>query len=408
MNADDTALKFNPYSLDFQQDPYSYYAKLRQQKPVLALANDMYMITRFSDIRSLMSNAATSVRYIPNSVNELKQGNIPNLVELGKSAIVFTDPPYHARLRKLMNKGFSRASLHQFNDLIAATVAELLEPHLDGETFDFVTEVAHQVPLMTISRLLGVAEDKMAELDEQLLFLRQILDPSLHTARRIKKFEATFAACISYFEQLIADTTQSTRNNLLSRLIDSRLGEDRLSITEIVVGCVLTYIAGHETTKSVISSGVLAFAKNPQQWALLRNDPALLPLAIEEILRYEAPLQQTVRIINDEIQVSGHSMKKGDKLLLCIGSANRDPAVFENPDVFDITRPAHVNLAFGVGMHNCIGQHLAKTEAMMVFDYLLKQVSRFELTDTSTPQWANQGVITRSLQQLNTRFVVAK
>jgi cytochrome P450 len=405
--SDDESLKFNPYSSAFRQDPYSYYAKLRQQAPVLALGNDMYMITRYADIRSLMSNSSTSVRYIPDSVSELGTGEIPHLVELGNSAIVFTDPPQHARLRKLMNKGFSRSSINEFSDLIELTVAELLGSHLDDEPFDFVGEVAHQVPLQTISRLLGVVGSKIAELDQQLLFLRQILDPSLHTARRIKKFETTFAQCSSYFEQLIKDRAQSKCNNILSRLIDSRLGEDQLSSKEIVVGCVLTYIAGHETTKSVISSGVAAFAENPEQWDLLRNNPALLAPAIEEILRYEAPLQQTMRVLNEEVQIGDYQLKKGDKLLLCMGSGNRDESVFSNPDKFDINRAAHGNLAFGMGLHNCIGQHLAKSEAMSVFSYLIKQVSRFEIIDESALQWSNQGIITRSLQSLPIRFITA-
>jgi len=390
-------VKFNPFAQGFREDPYTTYQLLRQHNPIHHTL-DMWVITKYKDIIQVLDSDAVSVNYIPQYVVQQKVGDIPGLVELGKKAIVFTDPPDHGRLRKLAGQAFSNTNLNAYTAHIQQLIEELVAPKIREESFDFA-EIAHQIPLYTLAHLLGIPDEYIKAIDEYIHRVRSILEPSLLTKMRIRRIEEDLQSCLALFQEIINYRKTHLGEDLLSKLIQARVGEDQLSDSELGIACAMTFVAGHETSKGLLTNGVLAFINHPEQWQIFREGGATSKQVIDEILRFDPPLQQTVRLAVTELQVGTETIQKGQKMLLCLASANRDEDKFSNPDAFDITRDATSQIAFGHGIHNCLGQMIARLEGKLLFTYLSEQVQRIELA-SSDYRWSTEGFITRTLTYL--------
>lgn len=397
-------VKFNPFAPGFREDPYTTYQGLRQQNPIHNTL-DMWVMTKYQDIIQVLNSDAVSVNYIPQYVVQQKVGDIPGLVELGKGAIVFTDPPDHARLRRLAGQAFSNTNINAHTAHVQQLIAELVAPKIPEESFDFA-KIAHQIPLYTLSHLLGIPQEYIKTIDEYIHRVRSILEPSLLTRMRIRRIEQDLQSCLAIFQEIIDYRKTHLGDDLLSKLIQARVGEDRLSDSELGIACVMTYVAGHETSKGLLTNGVLAFMQHPEQWQIFREGKATSKQVINEILRFDPPLQQTVRLAVSDLQVGSHTIRKGEKMLLCLASANRDEDRFDNADTFDITRDAAAQIAFGHGIHNCLGQAIARLEGQLLFTYLCEHVQemRFGAGDY---RWHPEGFITRTLTYLPVSFIPA-
>ena len=220
---------------------------------------------------------------------------------------------------------------------------------------------------------------------------------------RIRRIEQELQLCLVLFQEVIDYRKKHLGEDLLSKLIQARVGEDRLSDSELAIACVMTFVAGHETSKGLLTNGVFAFANHPDQWQILREGKVTSKQVVDEILRFEPPLQQTVRLAARDMQVGSQTIEKGEKMLLCIASANRDEEHFPHPDVFDITRDATSQIAFGHGMHNCLGQGIARLEGQLLFDYLSEKVRQIELSSLDY-SWNHEGFITRTFAYLPVAF----
>ena len=401
MSAPQSSLKFNPFAPGFREDPYTSYRLLRQQEPI-HYTSGMWVITKYQDVVKVLASDAVSSNYIPQYVMQQQVGEIPGLVELGKKAIVFTDPPDHGRLRRLAIQAFSNSNIQADSDHIQQLIEKLVEDKIGVESFDFA-EIAHQIPLYTLAHMLGIPEEYIPTIDDYIHRVRFILEPSLLTKMRIRRIEQDFQICLNLFQEIIDYRKKHLGSDLLSKLIQARVGDDQLSDSELGIACAMTFVAGHETSKGLLTSGVLAFAKNPEQWQIFREQRVTSKQVIDEILRFDSPLQQTVRLAVSDLQVDSWTIKKGEKMLLCIASANRDEEQFPNPDVFDVTRDATAQIAFGYGMHNCLGQIIARLEGKLLFDYLSQQVEQIELTSPDYC-WTKDGFITRTLSYLPVCF----
>jgi cytochrome P450 len=390
-------VKFNPFAQGFREDPYTTYQLLRQHNPIHHTL-DMWVITKYKDIIQILDSDAVSVNYIPQYVVQQKVGDIPGLVELGKKAIVFTDPPDHGRLRKLAGQAFSNTNLNAYTAHIQQLIEELVAPKIREESFDFA-EIAHQIPLYTLAHLLGIPDEYIKAIDEYIHRVRSILEPSLLTKMRIRRIESDLQSCLALFQEIINYRKTHLGEDLLSKLIQARVGEDQLSDSELGIACTMTFVAGHETSKGLLTNGVLAFINHPEQWQIFREGGATSKQVIDEILRFDPPLQQTVRLAVSDLQVGSETIQKGQKMLLCLASANRDEDKFSNPNAFDITRDAASQIAFGHGIHNCLGQMIARLEGKLLFTYLSEQVQRIELA-SSDYRWSTEGFITRTLTYL--------
>jgi cytochrome P450 len=223
---------------------------------------------------------------------------------------------------------------------------------------------------------------------------------------RIRRIEQDLQSCIAIFQEIIDDRKIHLGDDLLSKLIQAKVGEDQLSDSELCIACVMTYVAGHETSKGLLTNGVLAFIQHPEQWQIFREGKATSKQVINEILRFDPPLQQTVRLAVSDLQVGSQTIQKGEKMLLCLASANRDEAQFDNPNAFDITRDAAAQIAFGHGIHNCLGQMIARLEGQLLFTYLCEQVQEIKL-GSSDYSWHPEGFITRTLTHLPVTFIPA-
>lgn len=394
-------VKFNPFVPGFREDPYTTYQLLRQHNPVHHTL-DMWIVTKYQDVVQVLESDAVSVNYIPQYVMQQKVGDIPGLVELGKKAIVFTDPPDHARLRRLAGQAFNNTNIQAYTAHIQQLIEGLVAPNIGAEVLDFA-QIAHQIPLYALAHLLGIPKEYINAIDEYIHRVRSILEPSLLTKMRIRRIEEDLQSCLALFQEIIDYRKTHLGEDLLSKLIQARIGEEQLSDSELSIACVMTFVAGHETSKGLLSNGILAFANHPEQWQIFREGRVTSKQVIEEILRFDPPLQQTVRLAVSDLQVGQQTIQKGGKILLCLASANRDEERFANPDVFDSTRDAGAQIAFGYGIHNCLGQAIARIEGKLLFTYLSQQVPQIELASPDYC-WSTDGFITRTLTYLPVTF----
>lgn len=303
--------KFNPFVAGFREDPYTTYQVLRQHNPVHQTL-DMWIVTKYQDVVQVLESDAVSVNYIPQYVMQQKVGDIPGLVELGKKAIVFTDPPDHARLRRLAGQAFNDTNIQAYTAHIQQLIEELVAPNIGAEGLDFA-QIAHQIPLYALAHLLGIPDEYINSIDEYIHRVRSILEPSLLTKMRIRRIEEDLQSCLTLFQEIIDYRKTHLGEDLLSKLIQARIGEERLSDSELGIACVMTFVAGHETSKGLLSNGVLAFANHPKQWQIFREGRVTSKQVVEEILRFDPPLQQTVRLAVSDSQVGQQTIQKGEK-----------------------------------------------------------------------------------------------
>ncbi|HEY8492451.1 MAG TPA: cytochrome P450 [Myxococcota bacterium] len=290
------------------------------------------------------------------------------------------DPPHHTRLRKLVSKAFTPRAVEQWRPRVRAIVAEQLAPALERGTMDVIAELALPVPATLICELLGVP---VADRDRFTVWTADAthgLAGDLAPPEIQQRALAAAAALADYFRDLIAERRKRLTDDLLSVLIRAEEEGDRLSPSELVVQSIGLLIAGFETTIGLIGLGAKNFARHPDQRERVRANPALVPNAVEECLRFEGPIGMTVRVLHEDAVFGGRRIPADSEVLAILWSANRDPEVFPDPDRFDVARPnARDHLAFGGGTHLCLGAHLARMEAQEALGALVTRAPTLEL-----------------------------
>ena len=366
-------LDFPLHDPDFYRgDPFPDYARLREQDPVHWYApGGWWAITRHRDIRWVARQ--------PELFTSTTGVVIPPLGERArpssqKEALLFQDPPRHRQLRRLVREGFRRRRIRALEPRMRSIARQLLERLPDGETIDFARMVAAPLPSMVIAELLGAPSGDWPDLIRWSDAFNASQDPDETLDAR----EAN-AALHEYFEHLIADRRKEPMDDLISTLLGSEIDGERLTPREIYSFCWLLLLAGNETTRNLIALGTLALIDHPDQLQVLRASPDRLPVAIEEMLRWCNPVTHMARTAVRDTELRGRRIRRGDLVVLLYGAANRDAEVF-GPDAeqFDTTRHPNPHLAFGVGEHFCIGADLARMEARVLFEELLRRFASFE------------------------------
>lgn len=392
-------MQFDQNATMFRESPYEYLAGLRDSGCTRAVGGGKVFFD-YTSVDAIMSDPSLSVAYIPTQMEKLAKKPVPNLRSLGQYAIVFTDPPLHHRLRKLHMVAFNKKAVAQYDTYISEEIKAIFDGLSGQVRIDVVSDIADVVPKHVLTRLLGIEERYREEICTALMKVRALLEPTTITPRMLNRLEDEFTHCVEIFRQAIVAKRQCPCDDIISTLLNVEKSGECMSDEEIVISCALTYIAGHETTKSLISSGMKLFQEHPAQWQTLADKPALLDQALEEIARFEPPLHFTTRVATKDFAIQDVEIHQGEMVLLCIASANRDPRIFNRPDSFDITRVPQRNLAFGSGMHNCIGKVLALTELKTVFNELLaREIPLYEKQRLAT-DWLRAGPTTRSLAKL--------
>lgn len=368
----------------FFADPYSTYAGIRARGvPAFDPISRAWMITRYADVEALFRNVHVSKSF---------QRAEPTPFE---SSVLFQDPPDHTRVRAVLNRAFSPDSMAWIEDRVRQIADGLIDRiGTSSKGADFMTAFAQPLPVAVMAELLGIPPEDSGELHDHCgVFIVEETVPAEESQRR--QYLA-LCAMTKYFEKLIARRRRPA--SALVPLIQA-YEDHQLSRSELLGNCILLMIAGHETTVNLLGNGLHSLLRHPQQLELLKRQPSLWTSAIEEILRYEAPVQLgTFRITTAPLEIAGRTLDAGSLVTAVIGAANRDPAQFPEPDRFDIARTLNRHLAFGMGPHRCLGSWLARVEARIGFSRLFERLPDLGLV--SGPARWRSNAITRGLSEL--------
>ena len=399
------ALKFNPYDPAFRTNPYPIYHTLRSVEPIHQSFRGMWVLTRYADAKAVLRDSRFCVDKMSKNVKHksyyLNHQNLDRLAQVIDKWLIFLDPPEHTRLRGLISKAFSSTSLQFLRPQIQQIADELIDKVRHRDLMDIISDFACPLPCNIIAVILGVPIKDWSKLYHWSDELSNILDPlrSLEDYEHMNKVVLEFT---DYFKSLIAQRQKNPQQNLLSALIVVKEQDKKLSEEEIISVCMLLFFTGEETTVNLIGNGMLALLRHPQQMQQLKSQPTLIQSAIEEILRYDSPIQITTRVATEDVDMDDITIRVGEKVLVALGAANRDPAQFPDPDSFDITRVNNSHLAFADGIHYCLGAILTRIEAEIAITALVQQLPDLKLSQDKL-EWRNK-VAFRSLKALPVIF----
>lgn len=398
------SLKFNPYDPKFQANPYPVYHNLRSVEPIHQSFTGMWVITRYADAKAVLRDPRFCVDKMSNNVKQKShhlQWDFNTLAQAISKWLIFLNPPEHTRLRNLLSKAFSSASIKSLYPHIQQITDQLISKVRHQGYMDIITDFACPLPCNVICTILGVPVEDWYKLYYWSDKLSSILAPlnSLEDYEQMNKVALEFT---DYFKNLIAQRQKSPQQDLLNTLIAVKEQDNKLSEEEIISVCMLLFFAGEETTVNLIGNGMLALLSHPQQMQQIKSQPKFIYSAVEEMLRYDSPIQITTRVATEDVNMDGITIRAGEKALLCVGAANRDPAQFPEPDRFDITRANNTHLAFSDGIHYCLGATLARIEAEIAINTLVQQLPDLKLSQDKL-EWRNK-VPVRSLKNLPVTF----
>jgi cytochrome P450 len=388
-------------------NPFPILARMREQDPChWSPRLKSWVITRYDDVKRACFHADiySSNRLQPffAAMPSEESIKIGSLMRFLTQWMVFQDEPNHARLRKLTSKVFNQRSMQAMRPQIEAITQHLLQAmddHIDkpGAELDFISAFAGPLPCLVIMAMLGVPKedlDKVKKLSDDLALF---IGSSREEGAKYESAEVATFEMAAYFRAQIKDRRINPRKDLLSDLILVQDMGERLNTDELIATCILLLFAGHETTTNHLANSLLALMQFPDQLEKLRSNPALAPKAIEELLRYDGPSSAQVRIVTVAHELHGNALNEGDRVFMMLNAANRDPQTFRDPNRLDIDRKGPPHLAFGFGIHLCLGFPLARMEGQIAIPAVLKKFKNIELA--SEPEWLNS-LVFRGMKQL--------
>jgi cytochrome P450 len=395
-------IQFNPMDPDFVADPYPMYHRLRAEDPVHRSPLGFWVLTRYTDVIAMLRDPRLTKEPIAAFVAARFGMAVPP-PGLGLS-MLDRDPPDHTRLRGLVSKAFTPRALEALRPGIQQIVNGLLDAVERRGSMDLIEEFAYPLPVRVICEMLGVPVRDHERFKQWGLDIARGLDaimlpPDSEVGRRSVTGRRALA---DYFRGLIAERRAAPREDMLSALIAAEEAGDKLNEEELLATCILLLVAGHETTVNLIGNGTLALLRHPAELRKLRENPGLIATAVEELLRFDGPVQRTARIPSEDITVRGQTIGKGEMVMPFLGAANRDGTQFPDPDRLDITRADNRHIAFGMGIHFCLGAPLARMEGQIAINTLLARLPRLALA-TDRPRF-RQSLTLRGLETLPVSF----
>ena len=386
------AVVLDPFSADFYRDPHAFYPRLRAQAPVFYNAEyDFYALSRHADVAAGLKDFTTY-----SSAYGVDLGMVRTGQKAPAKMIISIDPPEHRVMRSLVNKVFTPRAISAWHDMVSDTVDRFLAAASAGPSFDVVSDFSVYFPVEVITQMLGVPEERRQQ-------VRLWIDESLHREPgQIDISESgkqAMAEMWLMYYQLIQERREAPREDMISALIAAEVtrddgAADRLRDSEIAGFATLLGGAGAETVTKLVGGAIATFARHPEQWQQLLDDRSLIPAAVDELLRYDAPVQYNVRRSTREVTLHGVTIPAGAPVFLLGASANRDPDAWTAPDTFDINRDRTEaqNLGFGYGIHSCLGAALARMEALIALDKLLDLMPRYDVQWESCRRVSMQNV----------------
>jgi cytochrome P450 len=391
-----SGVTYYPLSPRVYHNPYPTYAKLRVRDPVhWNFLSRSWIISRYRDIDAILRDHirfSNDARYRQGVDQAQAAAENP-----GGPSILFLDPPDHTRLRALVQQAFIPRALEAMARRIRQIAAQLLDDIPDPTAFELMEALARPLPTIVMAELLGVPTRDLAQFQTWSRQRTRLLEP-MRTAREQQLGTQAAHELHAYFHSLIEQRRVEPQDDLISALVAAEASGEKLSHDEVLVMLRLLLVAGNETTTNLIGNGLLALLRHPDQLQVLRSDPDLIASAIDEILRYDSPAQVVARTALQDLEVGGRHVGQGQVIVLLLGSANRDPEVFDRPDHLDITRHGPSSLGFGRGIHHCLGAPLARLEAKIAFETLLERFAEMHLRKADPPFGDN--IVFRGLEAL--------
>ena len=363
----ESGVSYNPTSRDVQRNPYPTYERLRRKDPVHRMRLvDAWAITQHEDIDAMLRDS----RRFSNGGREYGYVDYTSLLDM--------DPPDHTRLRSLVVKAFTPRAVAQLAPSIQETCDELLDDVEETTRFDLIETLAFPLPVIVIAEMLGVPPADRERFKTWSQDAALSVEPALNPGQ-VRRVQRAFGNLREYLNGLIERYQRDPQDNMISALVAVEEAGDRLTREELLMTLMLLLVAGHETTRNLIGNGMLALLRNPDQLQQLRDHPELMESAIHELLRYDAPVQLDSRVVQEDLEMGGKRIRKGQRVIGLIGAANRDPEAYASPNHLDIGRGDKTHLSFGRGIHYCLGSPLALLEGRIAFATLLRRFSSIRL-----------------------------
>lgn len=388
--------QFNPIAPGMMADPYPTYRALREHAPISwSPLLESWVLTRHRDVEFVLTDSRFSAdrRRARTRFSEMMAQQQERLGPFGRTQTMLTaDPPEHTRLRRLVSKAFTPRAVMDLRPRIQQIVDGILDEVEQKGEFEVVHDLAYPLPVIVIAEMLGVPAEDRDRFKEWSDTVVATLSGPFTPPEALERGRLAIEALAEYMSHVIADRRRQPRNDLISGLIAAEENGQVLSEDEIFATAILLLIAGNETTTHLISNGLLALLQHPDQLEILRNDLSLMPSAVEEMLRYTGPVHATGRVAMEAVEIGGHTIEEGQLVLCLLAAANRDPEVFEDPDRFDVRRNPTVHVAFGAGIHFCLGAPLARAEAQIALASLIQRFPKLRLL-TDEPEWGGTFII---------------
>jgi cytochrome P450 len=391
---------FDPFASEFVADPYPFYDRLRESNPLFfhEPLQMWFAVDHASCVALLKSNSLGHESHRVGPREQLGSRESPAvhspLAEMQSRWMLLRDPPTHTRLRSLVHGAFTPPAMDRLRSQIQSAVDQLIATALRKSEIDIVEDLAGPLPLIVIADMFGVPGSDRHALRR---WSRELADTCELTASRdvLDRGAAAAVEISALLHELVKERRRQPRQDLLSALVHVEARGDALTEEELIATCTLLLVAGHETSTNFIGNGMLALLRHPDQLELLKAHPELGPPAIEELLRYDSPVQTTFRTVLHDTEYDGRRLQKGATVCFMLGAANHDPAIFEEPRTLDITRDPNPHLSFSYGIHYCLGAPLARLEGQLAIQTLLRRAAHIELLDgspTYRKTWAARGL----------------
>ena len=381
-----SGVAYNPVSEEVARDPYAVYRRIRDKDP-----GPPHETGRRLGPDPLRGRG----RHAPRP-RTIRRNEDRRFHDTGLTTLLDIDPPDHTRLRALVSRAFTPRSVRSWHGRVQAISDRLLDAVAGQDRFDLISALGYPLPVTVIAEMLGVPAEDMDRFEGWSNDIALIVEPIL-TPAQVEGVRRATEELFAYFETIVEARRREPRDDLVSALLAAEEEGDKLSREELLSTMLLILVAGNETTRNLIGNGMLALLRHPDQLQRLRDEPGLLEPAVDELLRYDSPVQLDGRVVCEDLEMGGKRLRAGAKVIAMIGAANRDPAAFANPDALDIGRKEKSHLSFGRGIHYCLGASLAVLEARVAFRGLL---DRFASIRMAAEPHHRDGIVLRGVESL--------
>lgn len=383
------------FSDEVLQDPYPTYARLHEEGPLHYLDVGgkwaVWSVFSHAECSSIAKEPRCSAKRAQQMLLPLplsRQSEFSELARMLSLWLIFMDPPEHTRLRKLLNKGFSPSVVDSLRPQVEDIVERMLKPLERGSEVELMRQFANPLPVRIILEMLGIPQELHATFVDWSRAIAVFRGSPDRTVEHARAAQDALIALTDFFRKTVAERRRNKGNDLISLLIDIEEEGEVLTEEELYAQCTALLFAGHETTRNLIGNGMYTLLRHPREAAELRDNPEMIRSAVEELLRYESPVQFTARVLKEDIEICGQYIPKKWTILCMLGAANRDPKQFEEPNQLNLKRLNNQHLAFSAGPHFCIGSQLARLEAQVALSNLLRRFPEMKLIGPR-PEWAS-------------------